>query len=207
MIRVTAQPEPAEFETLVRQKGRQYLARNPHPTTTEFANHAYWRDAVGLLRTAYGGICAYSCHLIPVDVGAQNTEHFLPKSKHPQDAYEWENYRYVCQLLNSRKGTRAILDPFVIGDDWFLMDFPSLLIRPNPSLPGATKAQIQETIDILRLNDEEVCQLARTRFIDHYCRENVNFAFLAAEAPFIARELARQNLIEAIKAIWTYSDD
>ena len=34
------------------------------------------------------------------------------------------NYRLVCGTLNSRKGTFEVLDPFMIEDGWFEIDFP-----------------------------------------------------------------------------------
>src|ERR1700722_20351165 len=96
MIRVIAQPEPQVFDEEVRRPGRRFLRKNPNPTSKEFASHSYWRSILSLLHEAYDGICAYSCHWIPYDTGADTVEHFQSKSNYPRRAYEWVNYRLVC---------------------------------------------------------------------------------------------------------------
>ena len=63
------------------------------------------------------------------DTGWKTVEHFKPKDLHPGLAYDWDNYRLVCGLLNSRKRVNeTILDPFEIEDGWFLLHFPSLQV-------------------------------------------------------------------------------
>ena len=205
MIRVQKQNEPEDFDELVRQPGQTFLANTPNPTSKEFEKHAYWRTISRQFRQSYSNLCAYSCQHIDVLTGNANVEHFKPKSLYPNEAYEWDNYRLVCGILNSRKGTREILDPFLVRDGWFYIQFPSLLIHPAPNLETEIKAQVQNTINVLRLNEDDVCVPARRRYIDAYCCGNVTFGHLEKEAPFVAKELKRQDIVEKIKEIWNCS--
>jgi hypothetical protein len=121
------------------------------------------------LHTEYNGICGYSCHWIPFDTGADTVEHFKPKSKHPADAYEWANYRLVCQLLNSRKRVdEDILDPFQIHTGWFVIEFPTLMVKAAPGLKKDLRDRIIATRDVLGLNDESTCMAMRQEFVKGY---------------------------------------
>ncbi len=74
-----------------------------------------WR-CLNELYSLYNGICAYACVLIPPVTGGRSVEHFAPKMKHPDYAYEWKNYRLVCSLMNSRKRDfEDVLDPSCLG--------------------------------------------------------------------------------------------
>lgn len=201
MIHVSPQPEPADFNILVRQPGRAFLAIKTQSTSVlaskDYNNHTYWREIIPQLRTAYGGVCAYCCEYIPKTTGHRQVDHFWPKTKKLyQLAYEWTNYRLACGLINGRKGVKTILDPFKIQDGWFIMQFPSLLIIPAPAntLPiGITQGEIQDTIDDLQLNDEGENVPSRKEYIELYC-ENGDYNYLRKRAPFLAKELARQGI-------------
>jgi len=193
MIRVVRKPEPAGFEKMVRAPGRAFLAGCPNPTQKQWNTHSYWRKVLCDLHRAYGGICGYSCHWIPYDTGADTVEHFKPKSRHPQDAYEWRNYRLVCQLLNSRKGDNEdILDPFRVKNDWFTIEFPALLIKPAPGLPKALTARINTTRDVLGLNDEATCMATREQYVTDYCLGEIDFVHLQKRSPFLALQMKKQ---------------
>lgn len=206
MIRVKPQPEPAEFEALVRQPGRAFLEKVPKPDSKQFSRHRYWSEISRELFDAYDAICAYSCHWIPGDTGFKTVEHFRPKSKYPNHAYEWSNYRLVCGLLNGRKREHEdVLDPFKIEDGWFVLDFPSLLIKPAKGLEAGVRAQVIATRDRLKLNIDENCVEARRHWIEEYCRpENRDFGFLRRNAPFIAREIERQKLADKLPEIMAF---
>jgi|ERR1051326_3212873 hypothetical protein len=209
MIHVDPQPEPTHFNARVRLRGQAYLARIGHtPTTKEWESHSYWREILPNLHESYGGICAYSCHWIPYDTGADTVEHFIAKSIQPGQAYEWNNYRLVCATLNGRKGTNAVvLDPFVIDNGWFVLDFPSLQVKPERGLGEPLTGQIWDTITLLGLNDEGTCLKSRQKYIKDYCKGCVNFQYLQQDAPFIAYELERQGLVQTINDIMGYEPD
>src|SRR5580698_6761196 len=99
MIPIVPIPEPARFDARVRIRGNQFLNRHPAPTAKQWRNHRYWNETASDLYEGYGGICAYSCHWIPYDTGADTVEHFRPKDTYPKEAYEWTNYRLVCSTL------------------------------------------------------------------------------------------------------------
>lgn len=199
MIRVLPQPEPSYFEDRIRQRGRRFLSTTPSPTERQWRDHSYWKECSRDLHERYGGICAYSCHWIAFDTGWRQVEHFKPKKEFPFLGYEWSNYRLVCGVLNGRKGTKDILDPFEIEDGWFILSFPSLLVRASPDLEDELRERVEKTRDILGLNDEATCLRNRARYLEDYCHNRLPFDVLLRDAPFLAKELQRQNLVETIK--------
>lgn len=204
MIHIERREEPPYFEERVRRRGLRFLARVPHPSSEQLQARNYWKECAKDLHRLYSGICAYSCHWIAYDTGWRTIEHFLPKVEYPHLAYEWSNYRLVCGVLNGRKSDNGILDPFEIDNGWFVMDFPSLLVRPSPELDDDLYEEVLNTCTIIGLNDEDTCMKSRAKYIENYCKGNCNFQYLKSEAPFIAAELERQNLIERIREIMIY---
>jgi hypothetical protein len=201
LIRVVPRPEPASFRHRVQEPGARFLALHPHPTSKQWAQHDYWNRVKHEFRETYGRICAYSCHWIPPDTGGNTVEHFIAKDIEPNRAYEWLNYRLVCSTLNGRKGIRQVLDPFAVQDDWFTLDFPSLLVKPSDELDAACANSITETINTLGLNDDGTCLQARLTFVMDYCNADVTLDFLRRRAPFIAREIERQGLRATLKDV------
>ena len=203
LIRIERAPEPVNFDTLVRQPGLRYLVKKPHPSVKEWNTHAYWRRILPDLHDSYHGICAYSCHWIPYDTGADTVEHFHSKSATPREAYEWRNYRLVCGTLNGRKGDYDdVLDPFDIEPFTFILDFPSLLIKPNPTLDLDLSVRVEETVKRLGLNDEGTCLKSRVDWLKNYCQGAISASYLERKAPFIMMELRRQNLEHSIAQVF-----
>jgi hypothetical protein len=123
MIHVNAQPEPSGFDVNVRQKGIAYLRNKkialdkPIPPKTEI--YPYWRDCLDDLYSNYQGICAYLAVYFERVTGGGSIDHFIPKSKRADLAYEWCNYRLACSIMNCRKRDyEDVLDPFEIEDGW-----------------------------------------------------------------------------------------
>ncbi len=56
MIPVQQEPEPARFAAAVRNPGIAFLRRVPHPTRDEFKKKAFWKEALPMLKMAYGDI-------------------------------------------------------------------------------------------------------------------------------------------------------
>ena len=198
MIPVQPQPEPDDFQGKVCVPGQRFLQRSTFPISN-WGGQDHWRSCIDDLRKAYGSVCAYSCHWIPGDQLA-TVDHFIPKCADPQQAYRWDNYRLASQLMNSRKWTyRDVLDPFTLPQGWFILDFPSLLVRPNPDLPSLAREQVLATRARLKLNDETYVG-ARQEWLELFFRVK-DIAWLYQHAPFIAQELDRQGLVDTIAAI------
>jgi len=198
VIPVRQQPEPAGFDTKVRQPGRAFLHRHPQPAKRQWQGAEYWKDALIDLYRAYGGICAYCAEWIPPSTGEASVDHFVPKSIQPRLAYEWGNYRLAAKRYNNLKQDHTdVLDPFTLQIDWFVLDVPSLQVKPNDCLGSLDADLVWQTIRRLRLNDERAIT-SRQRWIRDYCNGYFNFDYLRRNAPFIAYELERQDLVTAI---------
>ena len=205
MMHVNPVPAPADFARRVGDRGRAYLRTTPNPTTAQWRNHDYWSEVKWDLYDAYDGICNFSCHWIPRDTGSITVEHYKPKSKYPNKAYVWSTFRLMCGTLNGRKRDyEDVLDPFRVVDGTFIIEFPSLLVKPAPNLSRYMAKRVLATIARLQLNDEGTCIKARERYVKQYCQGLIDFAHVEREAPFIAYELTRQGLVDAIKGIMGY---
>lgn len=194
MIPVKLQPEPNSFFELVRKPGNIFLHKTPHPLDHEWTRRGYWRNALPEMRIAYKHICAYCAQWIPYGTGAHSVDHFIPKSVSPNLAYEWSNFRYVSSRFNSRKGTKLILDPYNLQEGWFTIDFTSFFIKPHPGLLPEQKLQVLDTIDILKLNTDELLVQERYSWVVDFLEGQCAFALLEKKMPFIAFELRRQGI-------------
>jgi hypothetical protein len=193
MIPVILKPEPTNFDSDIRRPGRAFLVRNPAPTSKQYQANAFWKKSAKDLYAAYSGICAYSCFYMPSPPGT--TDHFLPKSSHPNEAYEWSNYRLSQYKLNQYKGDNTdVIDPFVVQPGWFILDFPSCLVRPGKNLPVAVHSQIESTITRLKLNDDDSLVQERCNIMVDFSQGNVALSFLERRYPFLAIEIQRQGL-------------
>jgi hypothetical protein len=196
MIPVDPQPEPPDFEATVRQPGNGFLADHPNPSNWD--GKSYWQNALPSMRKAYKKTCAFSAQWIPHATGNHSIEHFQPKSLFPHLAYEWTNFRYVSARLNSRKGTKTVIDPFHIRPDWFILDFSTFFVKPNPDpqvLPAAERTVIENTIAILKLNEDDLLVEERMEFFRDYKSRDIGYNYLKRQAPFIAYEVKRQGLM------------
>lgn len=202
MIRVTESPEPPRFDELVKVPGQEFLATNPTPKWNEFK--PLWRAILGEIRDAYRSVCAYSCHFVPFDTGGDTVEHYRPKTLYPQLAYEWSNYRFVCSRLNGRKGNfEDVLDPFQIENGWFVIDFPSLLVKPGREVTAAVREQVLASISRLKLNDEATCVRQRSYYVNEFLIHGRDYfdRTMRRDAPFLAAEIDRQGLIDSLPTI------
>lgn len=195
MIHVVKQVEPHHFRELVRDPGLKFLKSNPKPKSGEWKS--YWQRALPDLHDAYLGVCAYSAFWAP----DCTVDHFVPKSVSPALAYEWDNFRLATPKMNSRKRDYTdVLDPFEIGNGWFVLEFPSLIVKPNSELSEDTRSKVLATIERLRLNDDDYCLKFRVRWVLEYCR-TPDLGILRQVAPFVALELERQGLLNTISVI------
>lgn len=188
MIPVARKLEPGNFDQLVRQPGRTFLATNTPQSSREFVPH--WRKIKRDLNKAYDNICAYtSIYLLSGTV-----DHFLPKSKYPELAYEWDNYRLALDIVNQNKNdSTGLLDPFEIKEGWFALDFPTCYVMIGDQMPDHLKDKAKNTIGILKLNENRLAQL-RFGIVKSFWSRELNWQTLRQKYPFLANELERQNL-------------
>ncbi len=200
MIRVPPQPENPNFNSQVRRPGQTFLASCPNPTSEQFRKKNYWSRAAKELHAAYSGICAYTAMYLPEQ---GSVDHFVPKTIRPDLAYEWSNYRLASGRVNSAKGLQTgIIDPFLTDDDWFHLDVPSCLLKANPQLNYETKIQVNGTINSLRLNADDYYVQERCNILIEFARSEISLGFLQRRYPFLAKEVARQNLLSQLPTLF-----
>ena len=211
MIPVTLAPEPAAFDSNVRQPGLRAIAElageQPDPPRTAGQPYAavaasrdeipadkfppYWREMLDDLMDSYCRICAYLCLYIPRGTGAPSVDHAIAKSKRWDQVYEWSNYRLACSLMNARKGAAAdVLDPFEVKEDWFALELVGFQVVPGCGLPDDVAKVVADTIERLQLSDPACCD-ARAEYAEDYWNGKILFDYLKRHAPFVARELQR----------------
>ena len=198
MIPVTLQPEPPDFKQEVRQKGHDWLnskgiALNVAPPKgTKLPN--YWSHSNKQLWDAYSGVCAYLAIYFEWSTGASSTDHFVAKSRHAGDAYEWNNYRLACLGANRTKNKfDDVLDPIGLAHDTFFLNLSSGLIKANPALTRSLKAAVRKTITRLKLNSAENKQM-RAKHYSQYLRHKDPIT-LKELSPFVWYEAQRQGLL------------
>ena len=211
MIRVEPADEPESFEKNVRQPGLRALAElageknlpkrkgRPRKAIADSREAIpadkfppYWTNTLPELREAYKHICCYVSIYIEPITGAASVDHMLPKSLSWRDAYEWQNYRLACSLMNSRKNDfRDVLDPFEIGDGWFQLELVGYQVIPRVGLDPEVEQRVQATIDRLRLNDWD-CLKSREDYAANYFGKDISFDYLRRRSPFLAGEIERQ---------------
>lgn len=131
---------------------------------------------------------------IPFSDGV-SIDHFLPKSKEPSKAYEWDNFRLSLHKLNQNKGDAIdIIDPFLIQSGWFVLDFPSCLVRPGKDLAKDLELKIEKTIKILKLNDDDGLVQERCNIMVSYAKQELALPFMTGRYPFLAAEIVRQGI-------------
>jgi hypothetical protein len=189
MIRVRPRPEPVNFVSRCRERGRLWLEKHAgyegHP-------YDYWSAFEPELRETFNGLCGYCAmrvmkgqvdHFIPVAIlKAQGKDHL---------AYEWSNFRYGEGVVNQRKSNHRVLDPFKVKDDWFEILLPSLQLVLTEKVPKAQRMLAELTIEKLGLRDSEVVVRYRRMWFQLYQERKLTIEGLKEVAPGIARAVDR----------------
>ena len=175
------------------------MQNNRNPSSRDFRRHRYWMRAKDELHRAYGR-CAYTSRRLWGD--DVSVDHFLPKTRYPQLAYEWDNYRLARPTLNSSKAdSEDVVDPFRIRPGWFVLECPSCLIRPGNNLTDKRKRRIVSTINVLRLNNNKLAN-ERCQWLVDLARDLISYDYLEREYPFLAFEVARQGIGAQLKTLF-----
>ncbi len=190
MIRFHPAPEPDDFDARCRQPGRSWLQVNPPPKRPR----DYWSRFKPHLGDAFAQLCAYSCLYEPVGT----VDHYLSCQEHRDRAYEWSNYRFASQWINSSKqaADREILDPFEVGDDWFEILLPSLQLVLTESVPWEDRARAEHTLRRLHLQDDERVIRQRAEWYRMYREGEISLEGLRRKAPLLARAVERSHPLD-----------
>ncbi|MDH4216157.1 MAG: hypothetical protein OEV23_04580 [Gallionella sp.] len=198
MIPVTLQPEPADFDVKVRQKGLAWLANegiapnSPPPRASKLPN--YWSASNKQLWDAYKGECAYLAIYFEWSTGASSTDHFVAKSKKSGDAYEWDNYRLSCLGANRNKNKfDDVLDPIGLAQNTFVLNLATGNVKPNPALGATEKTAAKKTISRLKLNSAENKQMRARHYSEYLKHRHPNI--LKKYSPFVWYEADRQGVL------------
>lgn len=198
MIPVTLQQEPGDFDEKVRKKGHAWLvgegiALNAVPPKASGLPN-YWSHSNKQLWDKYSGVCAYLAIYFEWVTGAASTDHFVAKSKHAGDAYEWNNYRLSSMGANRNKNKfDDVLDPIGLAADTFVLNLASGEISPNAKLSAADKAAARKTIKRLKLDSPDHNAM-RGRHFTQYARHG-DQQTLKELNPFVWYEAQRQGLL------------
>lgn len=142
------------------------------------------------MNDAYSEVCAYYCFRIDNAVCWAEVDHFLPKSTHPELAYEWSNFRLSSPLANRAKGNQRVLDPFDLSPDTFRIRFLDGVVIPSPTLSTEMKNACIQTIEVLHLNRPEL-KRRRVKDFDDFVAGRVPLSWLEQESIFVAVEVKR----------------
>lgn len=92
--------------------------------------------------------------------------------------------------MNENKNDSVILDPAMVVDGWFQIDFDTFLIEANRGLKQAQQNRIMGTIEQLDLNHSDYVG-ERLDVVREYCLNNATYPTVRKRFPFIASEMAR----------------
>jgi hypothetical protein len=180
-------PEPTLFNANCRLPGHAWLAANP--TKDCHAASGYWTPFRPDLRKAFRKRCGYLAVKLHQD-GV--VDHYVSCKEDRTKAFEWSNYRYASETVNSRKQAfdrrkRRVLDPFEVEDGWFRVLLPSFELVLTDAVPAAIRPLAQETLEGLGLGDGYEAREARwSAYESHWNDGDINMIGLARDAPLVA---------------------
>ncbi|MEE3716051.1 hypothetical protein V2H45_04730 [Tumidithrix elongata RA019] len=179
--------EPEDFDEKVRQKGNQWLRKNPDKLPKD-----YWSISNSDLAKRFDDLCSYAVMRIPSGNGT--VDHYLSKKNYPHLAYEWSNYRHAFSRINGCKQNydTRILDPFEVDEDWFEIILPSLQLVLTPLIPQEFRDRAKFTLKQLQLQDGDWILQQRQYYYDAYKEGNMTILQLERDAPLLARALKKQ---------------
>lgn len=206
MIRVEQATRPATFDATVREPGLRALRelagdddapRRPGPKRRNVPE--LWTRALPDMRRLYGRTCAYLALYIHRGTGRDTVDHYMPWREDPERyAYAWDNLRYASLDVNRLKGTRRVLDPFELRDEWFALNLATFEVEARDGIPPVDGIAWANTLKLI--NEPTFCDARRWYHERYFGRkldafdpdEAMPWETLRREAPFVAREIERQ---------------
>lgn len=189
MIHFDRVAEPSEFDAKVRKPGLSWMKSNPEAQRPK----DLWSPFKMPLADGFRMLCAYSAMWEPVGT----VDHYVSCAEDASRAYEWDNYRYASQWINSSKSGKKnepmrVLDPFEVNDMWFELILPSLQLVVSDSIPENLRRRAEYTLERLHLRDDERVLRQRREWFRMYCEGELTIEGLRKKAPLIARAVEKQ---------------
>ncbi len=188
MIHFDPVPEPSDFDVKARVPGVIWLREHP----SEKRPRDYWSAFKPQLADGFRNLCGYGAMYEPVGT----IDHYVDCREDSSQAYEWNNYRFASQWINSSKqdrkpGQMQVLDPFEIEDGWFEITMPSLQLIATDRIPKELRARAEDTLDRLHLRHDERVLRQRRKWYEEYLKTG-DLEMLRRNAPLLARAIDKQ---------------
>ena len=187
MIPVRKVQEPGKFSAKVRTPGNRWLAQNPNPRKRP---PAYWSKIIPELESGFKKLCGYSAMWVPAD---GTVDHYLSVKNRRDLAYEWSNYRFASAMLNSSKASadNQVLDPYQVGEGWFEILLPSLIMQTTSAVPAKLRKKADYTLDRLKLRSGVRVIRWRQSWYESYKSGEMSLSMLRKVAPLIATAVGK----------------
>ena len=185
MIPLTPVPEPADFDEKARKPGQEWLLANP----TAERPRDFWGPFREALAEGVKHLCSYAAMFDPNGT----MDHFLPFKTHPEQAYEWSNYRYATGWVNSSKKIRVALDPHEVKEGWFEIQIPSMHLVATDRIPPDIRARISAPNGLIDWLNGERFKRVRTTWYNQYLTKKMSLEALREYAPLIAKAIEAQH--------------
>lgn len=157
-------PAPDFLRDNYKKWGKQYKAKRENPNKSSLFVWAIYKTQkvnrllLPFLRIETNSHCSF-CDGFPLETTGETIEHFRPKALFPLISYLWVNLFYCCKYCNESKGEnpeRHLIKPSDKNysfEKYFLFDYDSGKIEPNPALIGIEKLKAENIILIYGLNE------------------------------------------------------
>lgn len=193
-----ASNEPKEFDGNCRQCGNAWLREYPHNDPHEKSQ--WWSQ----FRPNLAEHFSYRCGWQGTWIGLEGVvDHYLScgnRQGRPSPdrnlAFEWSNYRYALETVNSFKGTldRRILDPCEVGDGWFkVLIHRGFQLVATDRVPAPLRDRAEFTLKKLQLRKHAARWTRWSWYKMNWNNGSPNLATLSQVAPLVA-EAVRQAL-------------
>lgn len=140
-----------------------------------------WRNTVcyNAIRQALVSMTQQHCAFCDGPIGSESretVEHFRPKRKFPELAYDWDNLFPCCDMCQSTKLEQfdeALLKPDLpdyFFHHYFIVNYRTGEIEPAENADESAKQRAQTTIELYGLKLEKR-NIMRLRELQHYMRD------------------------------------
>ncbi|MBI3270519.1 MAG: hypothetical protein HYZ53_16040 [Planctomycetes bacterium] len=187
MIRVKRVPKPKDFDAKCARPGCAWLEKHKQAARPR----DYWSQFKPVLARGFRDLCGYAAMYCPVG----SVDHYLSWHKHPEMAYDWDNYRFVEEWINKSKGTadKRVLDPYEVREGWFEVLLPSLQLVSTDRVPRSKRKRAEYTLTRLHLREDERIVRQRQTWMNLHREGKLTLEGLDVVAPQLAAAVRRKD--------------